>query len=97
MRPAPDLVEVGGGADGLHGGKRQGPDVGGLERVIQRMDAGQGIVQHRARGTGGLYKVLRSIRHTGDEFFLHFVALGVLVYLEETEHHWLLCENRKRR
>ncbi|MOA28958.1 hypothetical protein D3C78_1499360 [compost metagenome] len=60
------------------------------------MDAGQGIVQHGAGGFGDFDKVLRGVRHPLDKCILHFVELGVLVYLEETEHRWLLCENRKR-
>ena len=47
--------------------------------------------------TGGLDEILRGMGHARHELFLDLVALGVLVYLEETEHHWLLCENRKRR
>ncbi|MNR68834.1 hypothetical protein D3C85_1936440 [compost metagenome] len=61
------------------------------------MDAGRGVVKHGAGGTGGLHEILRGTRHARHEFFLDLVARSILVYLEETEHHWLLCENRKRR
>jgi hypothetical protein len=71
--------------------------MGGLQRFVQRMDAGWRVIQHGASRAGCLDEVLRSTRHARHELFLDFVALGVLVCLEETEHHWLLCENRKRR
>jgi hypothetical protein len=69
----------------------------GFEHVIKGMDARHGIVEPGAGLTGGLDEILRGMGHARHELFLDLVALGVLVYLEETEHHWLLCENRKRR
>ncbi|CUI80476.1 Uncharacterised protein [Achromobacter xylosoxidans] len=84
------FVKVGGGADGLHGGQGQGAQVRGFERGFERVDARQGVVESGPVRAGCLDEILRGVGHARHELLLDFVALGVLVYLEETEHHWLL-------